>query len=211
MTHSPLYLLGSALLLVAPTLFIIGSLKKEGTPGKIDPNPAMFFIRSVTAWLNLTTYFVGSKTDWVRCSILIVSSVSLSVLFLLSIILGRWRMVRMTEVICLVLAGLVGYIWKLTADPVLANLLMQGILVISFIPSWVGTYRLTERQTSLTWAFATAAYVCMTIAVVTDPVGFKLFQLVNPIVPGIGGNGLLALLAYRQEKMIKNGISTSLA
>ncbi len=193
-----LNLLGSVSLCVAPVLLIIGSLKKEGEPGKIDPNPAMFFIRAVVAWMNLATYFVGSQTTLIRCSVLIVSTISLTTLFFVSLWLGRLKMVGLIEITCLILSVIVGVIWKITENPVMANLIMQVILVISFMPSFIRTYRLEERNTPLTWIFATVAYVFMTMALLVDENGFKLFQLVNPIIPGIGGNGLLALLAYRQ-------------
>jgi hypothetical protein len=188
-------------------LLIIGSLKKEGQPGKIDPNPAMFFIRAVVAWLNLATYFIGSHTTIIRSSVLIVSTISLTILFFLSLWLGRLKMVGRIEITCLLLTFATGILWKLTADPVVANLIMQGILVMSFIPSWTRTYRFEERNRPLTWIFAVIAYVFMTAALLVDPNGYKPFQLVNPLIPGICGNGILALLAYRQVRLTAIGSS----
>jgi drug/metabolite transporter (DMT)-like permease len=201
--NTTLNILGGLALCVAPVLFIIGSLKKEGQPGKIDPNAATFFIRSVCAWLNLATYFEGSQTTWIRCFVLIVSSISLTILCGLSLFAGRLRMVKPTEIACLVMAIVLGIVWKeqRATNPVTANLLMQGILVISFIPAAWRSYTLEEKQTSATWLWATFAYFLMTAALLSDSHGFKPFQLVNPIIPGIGGNGLLAILAYRQEKI----------
>ena len=80
---------------------------------------------------------------------------------------------------------------------------MQVILVISFIPAAWRSYTLEDKQTSATWVWATVAYGFMTAALLVDSHGFKPFQLVNPIIPGIGGNGLLAILGYRQERMLK--------
>lgn len=198
-----LNLLGSASLCVAPVLFIIGSLKKEGDPKKINPNAATFLIRSIVAWLNLATYFQGSQTTYVRCSVLIVSSASLTILCLLSFFTGRLKMVKATEIACLVMAIAVGIAWKgqKATSPVTANLLMQGILVISFVPAVWRSYTLEDKQTSATWVWATIAYFLMTAALLVDPHGYKLFQLVNPIVPGIIGNGALAVLGYRQERI----------
>ena len=117
--------------------------------------------------------------------------------------LGRWKMVKVVEIVCLLLAGIILVIWKQTNNPIVANLLMQVVLVISFVPSAIRIKQLKERQKSLPWIFATVAYVFMTIALLVDTQGFKPFQLVNPLVPGIGGNGLLAYLAYRQEKILR--------
>ena len=107
-----LNILGSASLCVAPVLFIIGSMKREDDPKKINPNAATFFIRSVVAWLNLATYFEGSQTTYIRCSVLIVSSVSLTILCGLSFFTGRLKMVKATEVACLLMAIAVGIAWK---------------------------------------------------------------------------------------------------
>lgn len=197
-----LNLLGSLALCVAPTLLIIGSLKKESDPGKIEPNPATFLIRSVVAWINLATYFVGSQTTIIRTSVLWVSCISLSLIFILTLFLGRWKMVRTIEIICLCLAVALLQVWH-QSTPVVANLLLQVVLVISFIPSAIRMYQLKEKQTSPPWIFATVAYVLMTTALFVDPRGYKLFQLVNPIIPGIGGNLTLAILALRQERLRK--------
>ena len=198
-----LNLIGGASLCVAPVLFIIGAFKKETDTKKTDANAATFLIRAVAAWINLATYFEGSQTTYVRSSVLIVSSVSLSILCLVSFWTGRLKMVKWTEVSCLILALSVGFVWKWqkATDPVTANLLMQGILVISFIPQIKGSYTLTDKQTSATWIWATVAYYFMLVALLVDPHGYKLFQLVNPIVPGIIGNGALAILARRQERI----------
>ena len=196
-------LLGSMALCVAPYLLIRGSLKKEGEVGKIDPNPIMFLIRSVVAWINLATYFSGSQLTWMRGSILIVSSVSLTTIFLVSFFLGRMRMVKKTDIGCLIFSlGVLG-IWKATRDPVMANLLIQIAMFAAFIPSIVAVRQGRERMSSLPWICASTAYVFMTAAILTDPNGFLLFQLVNPLVPGIIGNGLLALVSYQQEKKVK--------
>lgn len=194
-------LLGSLALCIAPVLLIRGSLKRDGEIGKIDPNPTMFFIRSVVAWINLATYFSGAEIAWMRGSILIVSSVSLTALFFVALILGRIRMVRWTDIGCLVFSiGVLG-LWKFTENPVAANLLIQVAMTAAFIPSAIEGWQLRERQASLPYTCASAAYVFMTAAILTDPNGFKPFQLVNPLVPGIMGNGLLAAVAYRQEKL----------
>ena len=114
-------------------------------------------------------------------------------------------MVKATEIACLLMAIAVGIAWQgqKATDPVTANLLMQVILVISFIPAAWRSYTLEDKQTSATWVWATVAYGFMTAALLVDPHGFKPFQLVNPLIPGIGGNGLLAILAYRQERILK--------
>lgn len=197
------------MLCVAPTLLLIGTLTKdEEGHRKIDPNPATFFIRSVAAWINLATYFTGSgTTSWVRSSVLVASSVSLSTIFFFTFFVCRIRMVRWLEVLTLILSSAVGIAWyrMRAVDPVTANLLMQLILVISMAPQIWRIHKLQERQKGLPWAFATGAYVCMTTALFVDPLGFKPFQLVNPIVPGIACNALLMIFSYRQEKLLKLG------
>jgi drug/metabolite transporter (DMT)-like permease len=196
------------MLCIAPTLLLIGTLTKdEMGRRKIDPNPATFFIRSVAAWINLATYFSGSGTTWIRSSVLIASSVSLSTIFIITFFICRIRMVRWLEVVTLLLSSAVGFAWykARAVDPVTANLLMQCILVISMAPQIWRIHKLQERQKGLPWAFATGAYVCMTTALFVDPLGFKPFQLVNPIVPGIACNALLMIFSYRQETLLKLG------
>jgi drug/metabolite transporter (DMT)-like permease len=196
------------MLCIAPTLLLIGTLTKdEMGRRKIDPNPATFFIRSVAAWINLATYFTGSGTTWVRSSVLIASSVSLTTIFIITFFVCRIRMVRWLELVTLVLSSAVGVAWykARAVNPITANLLMQCILVISMAPQIWRIYKLQERQVGLPWAFATGAYVCMTTALFIDPLGFKPFQLVNPIVPGVICNGLLMIFSYRQERLLKLG------
>jgi hypothetical protein len=201
-----LHLVGALSLFAATALLIMGSLKKEGDPGKIGPNPATFLIRSIVAWVNLATFMSGSETTIIKCGVLFASATGLSVIFLMACWIGRWKMVRWYDIACLIVALGILWIWQHTDDAVSANLILQVALTLSFVPSVIGSYKFRERQRWHPWTCAAVAYVFMTVAIVGDPKGFQLFQLVNPIVPGIMGNGLLAILAYRQELRAKQTI-----
>jgi putative effector of murein hydrolase LrgA (UPF0299 family) len=117
--------------------------------------------------------------------------------FLYSLFRGKFTKIQSIDIICLVLAVIIGIVWKLT-DGVVANLFLQGVMVIAFVPAAVGVYSNRAKERPMPWALAVIAYILMTATVVIGWQG-NWVALVHPIASGIFGNGSLMVLAMRQH------------
>ncbi|MBI3634443.1 MAG: hypothetical protein HY228_02380 [Candidatus Yonathbacteria bacterium] len=84
-------------------------------------------------------------------------------------------------------------------DGVVANLLLQGVMVIAFVPTAVGIYDGRAKEKPFPWVLAVASYVLMTATIVIGWQG-NWEALVHPLASGIGVNGALMVLAFRQQR-----------
>lgn len=192
---SILLVIASAILLVVPILYLAKTAQ-----GKITPNPVTFFIRSVVSVMNLTTYFQTNGHNVWKSSVTLVSTVGLVTIFLYAFSRGKFSKVNRFDVTSGAIAIMVAVFWRLSGDPVVANLLLQTALLISFIPAIRGVCTGAAKEQVLPWALATTTYVLMTLAIALDP-SSTWQQLIHPICVGILGNGSLALcVAYKNRR-----------
>ncbi|HXF44018.1 MAG TPA: hypothetical protein VNK70_00950 [Candidatus Paceibacterota bacterium] len=187
-------------------LSVLASLLILGTVGSymwhvvrngVTPNPTMFFVRSIVAVMNTVSYFIVVQHDPFKWLVTAVSAGALVFVFFYSLFCGKFTKMRGVDIICLVLAIIVGVVWKMT-DGVMANLLLQGVMVLAFVPAAVGVYYNRAKEKPLPWALAVASYVLMTTIILIGWQG-NWEALVHPLASGIGGNGALMLLAVRQH------------
>lgn len=179
---------------VVPILYLRQVIK-----GISIPNPATWLICLITFGLNTATYFfVVEKNVW---KILLPSTILLGIIvvFSYSLIKGKFARIGIIEIISVLLAIGIGILWKTTKDAVLANLALQVVLVISFLPTVIGLLRRTLREGPLPWRIGVLSYVFLIIAIILDWQG-NWAELAYPFLNGILGNGSVAVISQIQNK-----------
>lgn len=158
------------------------------------PNPATWLIWFVIFMMNTVTYFMVARGSVWQTLITIIAAGGVLCIFMYSLLRGKFARIGAMEVVCLVTALVVGIVWNTTRDPVLANLLLQFIYVVSFIPMISGLITGKLREKVLPWALAFCAYIPTLIIIAINWDSSSWVGLVHPIVNGIMGNGAIILL-----------------
>lgn len=188
--NNAIMLVASVILLAVPVLYLVKTAQ-----GKITPNPVTFFVRSVVSVMNLVTYFLTNGESFWKSSVTIASTIGLLSIFLYSFYRGKFSKINRFDITAGVIAVMVGVMWKLTSNPILANLLLQTAMFISFIPAIRGVLAGVAKEEVLPWAMATTSYVLMTTAISLDS-SSTWQQFVHPVCVGILGNGSLMIAIW---------------
>ena len=173
---------------------------KQVIKGQSTPNPATWLIWSIVCTMNAVSYFLVVKGNLWQSSITIIVAVGLSSIFVYSLVKGKFGKLGKTEVICFVSAVIVGILWQITGDANLANILLQGVFLISFVPTVLGLLKRELKEKALPWNLAVVSYSCLLISVIIDIENAGWIALVHPIANGIIGNGSVALIVNLQAR-----------
>ncbi|MFC1687106.1 hypothetical protein ACFL0L_00820 [Patescibacteria group bacterium] len=184
--------------LVAYGLYFKQAFKNQSTP-----NPATWSIWFFIGIINTVTFFSVTNNNIWQSFIVIAVTFSLFIVVLYAFLRGKFSKITKIEIVVFVLALAIGIFWQITSNDRMSNLLLQGIYVISYIPTVTGiiTGRVKEHQAA--WATVVIAYSFSTLALVfgtqIDWVAF-----VHPIVNGLLGNGVIvALILLKKSGKIK--------
>jgi len=157
------------------------------------PNPATWFIWFVVLGLNTVTYYFVSRGNIWRVITPAVTTAGILVILIYAFAKGRIGKVGTVEVVCLCLATVIGIFWKTTKDSNLSNLMLQIVLLISFVPTVVGLLRGNLREKSPPWDLAVLSYSLLIISILIGR-SWTWIQLAHPIINGIVGNGSIAFI-----------------
>jgi hypothetical protein len=147
--------------------------------------------------MNSITYFGVVGQDLFKWLITAVSAGALVIVFFYSLFCGKFTKMRKVDIICLALAIIIGVIWKMT-NGVVANLLLQGVMVLAFVPAAIGVYQNKAKEKPMPWALAVGSYTLMTATILVGWQG-NWEALVHPLTSGIGGNAVMMILAVSQH------------
>jgi hypothetical protein len=181
----------SGLLMVAVTIVYL----RQVIRGSSTPNPATWFIWLIVMSLNtLTYYFVSRGNIW---NVLTPSAITLGVLliFSYSFVAGKLGRVGALEVATFLLAVVVGIFWLTTNNSEASNLMMQIILLISFVPTIVGLVRGELKERALPWGLGVLSYGFLIAAILVGS-EWTWVQLAYPLVNGVAGNGAVVLVIW---------------
>lgn len=198
-----LSIIGGVLLIAAFYCYFRSVAKNTSTP-----NPTTWLIWLVIFIMNTITYFMVARESIWQTMITIVAALGILAIFFYSLFRGKFARVGAIEVLCLVIAVAVGVVWKMTKDPILANLLLQFIYVISFVPMITGLVRGTLKEKVLPWVLAFGAYIPTIIIILINWNTSSWVGLVHPIVNGLMGNGAVILLVAIRS-IQRNSLSNS--
>jgi len=165
------------------------------------PNPATWIIWVTVLIMNAFSYSI-MVANWGKALLSICVAIMGSLLFLTSLIKGKFAKLEKLEYICLSLAVIVGIFWQITGDARLANIFLQAIFIIAFIPIWIGLLNGKLKEKYPPWVLAVICYSFNLAAIIIDWAG-DWAQLVYPIVNGIIGNGSVAIMSIYLNKRRK--------
>ena len=153
--------------------------------------------------MNAFSYFgVVHENIW-QSGYVFVMAAGLSTIFLYSLFKGKFAKFGAMEVIALILAVLVGIMWKTTGNVDLAHLSLQLILWISITPTLYGLWRGTLKEKAFAWNLTILSHVFAAIGILTSG-SYQWISLVYPLVTGIIGNGSVVLILFLQSKGLLN-------
>ncbi len=172
--------------------------------GNITPNAATWAIWGSVNVVNSVTYFKvvdGDLSRWAATGAACLGSL---------LILGyaafnkRFSKIGPTEWMILAIAGVIVYYWRTSGDDVMANLLLQAVYVLSFIPTVLGVLK-GNKENILPWYIAVVSYMIMTTNLVIHwQPEQQLVSLVHPILIGVMGNGSVAIAIRHMNKKHNN-------
>jgi hypothetical protein len=181
-------------------LIAYGLYFKQTLGGKSTPNPATWAIWLLVGIINTITYFSVTGNNIWQSLIVIAVTFSVSIVFVYSLFRGKFSKISSMEIAIFILAVAIGIFWQITANDRISNLLLQGIYVISYIPTIFGIIRGTGKEHYVAWAAAFVAYLFSTASVGFDP-SVDWIAFVHPIVNGLLGNGfIVALVIWKKFK-----------
>jgi hypothetical protein len=119
---------------------------------------------------------------------------------------GRFSKLGIIDTVCLILGLIVVAIWQLTGDPITANLILQVVYVISFIPTIIGLSKGSLFESSTPWVFAVLSYLLMIIVTISHWEQSSWVELAHPVLNGVIGNGVVAYYALVREFKFKTNL-----
>ena len=185
----------SSLMMVAVMPFYL----RQVIQGTSTPNPATWFIWVIMTIMNTFTYYYVVKGDIPKFLITAIVALGVNSIFVYSIFKGKFTKPGKVEIICFMFVFVVGVFWQTTGNDIATNLLLQGIFVISFIPTISGLLKHKAREKPLPWNLATISYAFLALAIISDWGSGGWVALIHPVVIGVLGNGSVGFLAYKQK------------
>lgn len=165
--------------------------------GVIRPNAVTFLIRSVVAIMNMITYFLMTDKEIFKSLVMIMSTISLSSIFIVCLIKNGIGKMNFYDKACGILSIVAIIIWK-TSNPTVANIAIQAVIVLAAVPTIQGIMSKRNREIPLPWMMATTAYTLNIVALYL--LNAPSVQLIHLFVCAVS-NTAIALLAYKTNKV----------
>lgn len=187
-----LSLAGSVFALLSMGSYVVLLLR-----GATTPNPASWIIWLVIGVINTVTYLSTVEGDWSRAGVLIIVTTGILLVTVYSLVRGRFSRLGRLEISVLALALAVGTFWQMTGNAILANLVLQMVYVISFVPTVIGLRNGSIKEHPGPWALSVFAYVAMIASVFVNWETNHWVALAHPILNGLLGNGMVVFYALK--------------
>ncbi len=166
--------------------------------GQSIPNPATWLIWIVFTIMNFVSYFlVTDKNVWIS-SLSLVNSIGNLLLFFYILSRRKFAKLGNLELLCLGMALIIGIYWKISGNAIGANISLQSILVISYLPTYAGLWTGTLREHSFSWTLTTIGYALLTIAVGIDSSHTSRYALFFPLVNVALNAVIVCLVIWRK-------------
>jgi len=150
---------------------------------------------------DLFSYFSVVGGNLFKSFVTVVAAIGLTVIFIYALRTGKFGRLGRVEFISFALAVAIGIVWKTTGNPILANLSLQAVLMISFYPTINGLIKRELREKPLPWVLAVSAQIFQILSIVLDwQTSGGWPSLVYPILNGVLGNGSVAVIVLHQAR-----------
>lgn len=137
---------------------------KQMIQGTSRPNTATWTLWAFLTFLNFGSYKVMSG-NWVKSILPLASSIACLLTFLFAIAKGKLSRLNIWDVFALGIGFLSGCAWWWYQSATYANLIMQGSILVSFVPTMRGVRKNPKNEKALPWFIWSSAYI-LSIAVV---------------------------------------------
>lgn len=166
---------------------------KQVIKGSSTPNPSTWIIWFAVTLLNALTYdqIVDSSLKGLIAKL---AAILMLIIMIYSLVKGKFSSLKKIDTVALIACVIIGIFWKTTGLVNIANLLLQMILMIAFVPTIIGLIQGSGKEKPLPWILAVVAYVFQISALCLNLEG-NYFSLVYPITNGLIGNGSVAVTA----------------
>jgi len=176
--------------------------------GSIGMNLTTWAISTVATWIQTITYF-WTATEPLLLAMSIIMSVGVTTIMVLAWRGGnfpKWKLfdkiVAGITLLCVVVGAIVTAAVGATLGGKVANVIVQLALFMSMVPTYLDLRAKRISDDPLPWGLAVYAYVFQTIAAV---LAIEIWtsdwpQIVNPILVGLCGNGMVTFAAYRNKR-----------
>lgn len=186
---------GSLILLLVYFFYLRQTIKGQSTP-----NPSTWMVWFCIMGINTITYFQVVDENYLKTAVVFISFIGISSIMLYSLFKGKFAKLTKTDSLLLSLTIIIGVFWQITENAKLSNLLLQVIILISFLPTVIGLIQGRLKEKHLPWTLATIAYCLQTTSLLINYDG-NVYQLFLPIFNGIVGNGAIpVILIYKSIK-----------
>jgi len=179
---------------------------KQMKKGKSTPNPASWGIFFLAGLVNTLTYLSVVEGNIWQSLYVITVTICLFGVVIYSLSKGNFTKVRSLEIVTFIIAIGIGIFWQIADNARVANLLLQSIYVIGYIPTYIGIINNTAKEKYTAWLLAVLGYSFATLSLISDwPSDWIAF--VSPILNGILGNGIAVILIVvflKNKKKLKS-------
>lgn len=186
----------ASLFMVGVVITYLGQVIKNSS----TPNPATWVIWSIVSTMNAISYFSVVQDDILKASTSAISAVGLSIVFIYSLAKGKMGKIGLVEILSFLMAIIIGFLWKKTGNASMANLSLQLIFIVSFIPTIRGLLKRELKEKPLPWILAVISQGLLGLAIIFDwQSAGGWIALAYPIINGVIGNGIVAIIVIWQD------------
>jgi hypothetical protein len=191
-------LISGIVAVIAYGLYFLQTVK-----GRSTPNPSTWAIWVLIGIINSLTYFSLIADNWWQALVVLAAATFSLITFVYSLFRGKFSKISKIEIVVFILAIIIGVFWRLTANDRLANLFLQMIFVLSYIPTISGLIKGSAKESYVAWVVACVAYLLSAITVASNPAA-DWIALIFPLVNGVLGNGSIAVLTIYKQRSKHN-------
>lgn len=167
--------------------------------GKSTPNAASWLIWSVAGIVSASSYFVMTWSI-PKSSAILTDAVLCSSVFLLALFKKKFEKLLAIDYVVLGGSILGVLIWGAWGSTDIANLFMQGVALVGFVPTVAGLIRRTLQEAKMAWFLWGLAYFLTSIVVLKNFDG-NWHNLVSPLFIGVAMHWFVAALTMRTREL----------
>lgn len=185
-------------------IHILGSLfyLKRVLSNINKPNATTWVLWTLISATNSLTYLIMTG-DWVKSLLPIASFLATAIILLLASLKGKLSKLQTIDTLALIIGLIAMLIWWQFKSATYANLIIQLTVIISIIPTFVGTLKHNVVETPLPWFLWSMAY-SLSIIVIILRWQHQLQDLAYPLVSLILHCGVGVVVIYQEKKTLKN-------
>jgi hypothetical protein len=180
-------------MLVTGIIYFIG-VRSE----KIKPNPTSLSIWVIVGSMNTWMFWEISRDFYSTLTLFTATAVT-TITFFYSLFKKKFPRPSMTDLMLLVLAFTIGIGWQTSGNSNIGNALLQLVYIVSFTALVLGLKEKHNKETIDPWVTSFFACLFLTAKTILTYNG-NIFVFSYPLITGVLGNGLVAILVYRSNK-----------